>query len=383
MGTSGCGSSDVSSTPAIEAATARPVIIGQPRESARVFISGHSLVDQPLPDYLGRVAASRGTPMEWERQYVVGSSIVRRTRGEDRGSPAFAGYRQGYNRSGEGLDVVQEFLAPQRVSGPYDVLLITEQHGMLETLVWNDTVRHLRHFHDRFIAGNPTGTTFFYEPWISMDDKSNPARWIAYERAASPIWQCMATRVNVSLAHEGRADRIVTIPAGLALAHLIDVSTREAGLAAITRNSVRETIDSIVNDEVHLTHLGVYYISLVVYASIYQQSPLEAWYPSEHITEAQARSLARVAAEFTTAYYEQYKPLTLSECRARLEDGLIGDYWDYIRDSYWQRELGTMHAYARWMRRMISWRYTLTRDDDRNPFHFDADSDAGHWLPSE
>lgn len=373
--------------PNVQASVADPEVsltrdFQKPRSGARIFISGHSLVDQPLPDFLTGIARSAGTPMEWNRQYVVGSSILRRTRGEDRKALDWPGYRNGYNREGEKLDVIAEFLRPQTVSGgPYDVLLITEQHGMLETLLWNDTVRHLRHYHDRFIDGNPQGDTYFYEPWLDVGDKSDPRRWIAYERAVSPIWQCMATRVNVSLKAEGRSDRLTSLPAGAALAELLARATGGSKLDGITRGSDRETVDSIIDDAVHLTRLGSYYVSLVTYSAIFRRSPIGGWAPA-HVSDIQAKSLQQTAWDFISAYYANYRPLSLTECRIRLKEEIIGSYWAYVRDVQWRDSIGSLRAYLRWLRRSRESRNMLERDDVQNPFYFDPANDRAYWLDS-
>ena len=185
------------------------------RDRANLFISGHSLTDQPMPTFLAQIAGSLGTPMRWNRQYVVGSTLRERTRGMKADAQAWSGYRLGANREGEGMDVVAELRQPRTISGErYDTLLITEQNGLLWSLLNHDSVRYLRHFHERFIDGNPQGQTYFYEPWNSLNSKDDPRRWIAFERAASPVWQCIATRVNISLAAEGRRDRIASMPGG-------------------------------------------------------------------------------------------------------------------------------------------------------------------------
>ncbi|HEY8945160.1 MAG TPA: hypothetical protein VIM73_12905, partial [Polyangiaceae bacterium] len=293
----GCDEKGGSEMPAADPKGTSPQNVRAPRDAARIFITGHSLVDQPLPDFLARIGSSAGTPIEWNRQYVEGSAILRRARGKDPAAQDFPGYREGLDREGKKLDVVSELRNPQTVRGAYDVLLITEQHGMLETLLRNETVRYLRHYHDLFIAGNPQGTSYFYESWLDINDKSDPRRWIAYERAASPVWQCMATRVNVSLSAEGRADRIVSLPAGAALAELVARSTGGPKLDGITLQSDSETVSSLIEDRVHLTPLGAYYISLVTYSSIFQRPPLGAWAP-DGVTPVQAKSLQETAWNF-------------------------------------------------------------------------------------
>ena len=134
----------------------------------RLFYSGHSLLDEPLPQDVARIAASLGAPLQWNRQHVGGSSI------RDRNQQM-----------------------PQALQGgPYDALIVTEQHTLIGNLVWNDTVRELRSLHDRFTDGNARGQTWFYASWLNLDNRDDPRRWIAHERAASPLWQCVVTRIN-------------------------------------------------------------------------------------------------------------------------------------------------------------------------------------------
>jgi hypothetical protein len=258
-----------------------------------LFISGHSLVDQPFPDHLASIARSCGTPLDWNRQYMVGSSIRERTRGLDASNPSWVGYRGGIDRHDQPIDVLAELREPRGIeAGAYDVLLITEQHGLLGTLVWNDTVPMLRHFHDQFIGANPGGSTYFYEPWLGINDKNDPRRWIDYERAASPIWQCVVTRVNQSLAQEGRADRIISVPVGLALAELICAATTGTGLEHVTRGSVRQTVDGLIHDDVHATEAASYFVAAVTYAAIFRRSPENAAPPARLHRNSRTRCAA-------------------------------------------------------------------------------------------
>ena len=47
----------------------------------RLFVSGHSLTDPPLPQHLSQIAASLGTPLQWNMQSIAGSSISMRIQG--------------------------------------------------------------------------------------------------------------------------------------------------------------------------------------------------------------------------------------------------------------------------------------------------------------
>lgn len=353
-----------------------------PGSPQRVFLSGHSLMDQPVPSNLAAVAESLGTPIQWNRQYMVGSSMRDRARG--RRAPAAAtgweGYRQGYNKAGEGMDVLSEWRQPRTVSGPYDALVITEQHGLLGTLVWNDTVRFLRHHHDQFIAANPSGKTWFYESWLSLGNKDDPAPWIAYEKAASPIWQCLASRVNLSLQEEGRPDRIQAMATGWALAFLVEIATAPGGVPGVSGATVRETVDRIFKDNVHLTSLGSYYASLVTYAYLFDRSPEGGWAPSD-LEPASASALQSVAWRAVSAERKSRRDLSVGDCQEELQGSFIALYWGYTRRAFWEAEVGTLGAWWRWAKHRIQWHWRLRRNGPDNPLRFDQATDGRFWLP--
>ncbi|HEU4459294.1 MAG TPA: hypothetical protein VFR90_09250 [Methylibium sp.] len=354
----------------------------------RVLISGHSLTDQPLPDYLAAIAQSQGLPWDWQRQYVVGSSIKDRSAGRPSNpdQAPWNGYRSGLNRSGENLDMLKELRAAGAGPEPYDTLLITEQHSVLGGLVWNDTVRHLRHFHDRFIEANPRGRTWFYESWFGIDDKADPRRWIDYERAASVVWRCVATRINVSLEAEGRADRIQALPAGRALAHLVERATVAPGVEGLSGTSLdtpearRATVDKLVRDDVHLTPLGLYYVALVTSAALTQAPQAASWAPPE-IDAATAAALQREASAFVEQWRKEAAREDLAACRRFVQRDFIRIYWSYLRDKDWIEKQGRLRASLRWLTQSVQWQWRMARDNAANPFWYDAASDKSYWLP--
>jgi hypothetical protein len=354
---------------------AKPAEPGPPQ---RVFVSGHSLTDNPLPLYLARIAASLGQPVQWNRQYIVGSSIRDRTRGRGH-ETGWSGYSSGYNRDGEGLNVVEELRHPRTTDGkPYDTLIITEQHGVLDSIVFNDTLRYLRHYHDRFIDGNPRGQTWFYEPWLGVIDKADPSRWIAYERAAAPMWHCVLSRINTSLAAEGRTDRIEPHPASLALVTLVERASRGQvpGLSAAPSGRV---LDKIFHDQVHLTPLGSYYLALGTYAATFRRPPEGAWAP-EGMDATLAASLQKLAWEAVSAERVARKPLPLNQCSAYMR-GFRTQYFEHMRDGYWAQQSGNaVQLTYRRLKQGLQWRWRLWRDFDGDPFSYDPATDKGRWL---
>jgi hypothetical protein len=331
-----------------------------------MFFSGHSLTDNPLPEYVTAIAQSLRATAWWNQQNIVGSPIAARTRGNDSSGTAFPGYREGKNRVGSGMDVVSELRNPQTIDGQrYDTLIITERHDIVNTIVWENTIGYTRHFHDRLIEGNPQASTYLYHSWLGMPDKTAPRNWVNFERAVAPAWQCVAARVNESLALVGRRDRVVYLPAGLALASLVEQATQGTGVAGVTGSSVRETVDRLFSDDVHLTSLGIYYVALVNYASVYRQSPVGAWAPSG-VTATQARSLQDVAWQAVTAHFTTYSEPDNAQCRAVMRDSVCPAFYNFTNRS---DLVGTCPS-------------TFSGTAQNNPFSFNASTDSSRWLPA-
>lgn len=354
------------------ALTAVPTPVHPVAQTARVFVSGHSLTDRPLPDYLERIGASLGAPIAWNRQSLGGSAIKWRARGRDQ-ETGWAGFSRGDNRDGQGMNVVEEL----RVR-PYDVLLITEQHGLVDSFVGHQTVRYLRQYHELMIAGNPRGRTFFYEPWLGIPGKVEVQRWIDYERMASPLWQCAVTRINASLAAEGRDDRLTNLPAGLALAELVERATRPGGLPGISGLAPGATIDRLFEDNVHYRPLAAYYLALVSFGFIFELPLAGAWAPPG-VAPEQAASLQRVAAEFVAAYRATNRPLSPRHCQAALKGPFLDVYFAHMRDDHWATRPG--NAWRNEWRRikgMLRTRWYLRSND---PLAWDVVADRSYWLP--
>lgn len=362
---------------------------------ANVFWSGHSLTDPPIPEFVAEISRSLGKAAGWNRQSMGGGSLLDRTRGRPPQENGWEGYRQGYNRDSENMDVIAEFLSPQTIVGDhYDALVITEVHDLLWPLLHRDTVRLLRHYHERFLEGNAAGQTFFYQAWLGLADLDDPGSWIEYERAASPVWQCVATRVNASLEFERRQDRIGFIPAGLALAEFVERAVSEPGLPGISDATPSMTIQGIFGDDVHLTRLGAYYIALVSHALMNDSPTQVPWYPSG-IEPEQAKTLQRVASDFVTSYRNTNAPLKLAECGAYIREQFAAHYWRYeigwrhqqeLRAngdrSWWRAGVERVQRGMRKVRLTRAWQNSFADDAPENPFRFDPETDHTYWHPA-
>lgn len=296
-----------------------------PRSSARFFISGHSLTDDPLAGLIVDVANKRGDTVAYNQQIVGGSPIRVRTRGL--GSSGWSGYSLGKNRSGDNMNVISELRNPQTIGAGqrYDTLVITENHNSLEQIQWEDTIGYLRHFHDRLIEGNSSARTLFYNGWLDIN-KSNPATWIDHEKKATGAWECVTSKVNLSLGALGRTDRILNMPTGAALVQLVERVLADQ-VPGITGTATQK-LNMIFSDNVHLTQLGVYYMSLVTYSSVYGKTSAGAAAPSG-INAGTASEMQRIAWDFINAYYNRNNPgtRTMADCRTYVSQQVCPSYW--------------------------------------------------------
>lgn len=333
--------------------------------TVNVFYTGHSLLNNPVADNVELLASSTGRRSNWNQQIVLGSPIRFRTRGWWNEDPAFNGYNLGTNRNGrESMDVIQELRSGATIGGErYQALVITERHDLVPTLIWEDTVRNTRHFHERLIEGNPQASSYLYHSWLGVRDMGNPWPWIEYERAAARTWQCVASRINTSLAREGRGDRVHYLPAGLALADLAQQAL-SGWVDGISTGNAYSTMRQLFTDDVHLTPLGSYYMSLVTYAMLHRNSPVGAWAPAE-VTAAQARSLQSHAWNAMNAYAVQAPSESPASCAAYMRDDFC------VRNSNY---LGIPQATSTCLS-------TFASNGNNNPFAYDPSTDASYWAP--
>lgn len=331
------------------------------------FISGHSLNDNPLPEYLAALAGGQGYKPRWNQQMVVGSPIGWRTWG---GKGNWTGYREGKNANGQNnMDVVRE-LRERRGPDAYQALIVAEGHNTLAIVRWHEPARYLRHFHELLIEGNPSGKTYLYEPWEDITDLANPTPWIKLERDASKVWSCVVDRINMSLEHEGRPDRVGSLPIGSGLTTLVERATTEK-LPGISGATVTETMKRIFHDNVHLNRIGIYYAALLTYMGVTGETPSKFWQPPG-ITNEQAASLQQVALQFHRSSVQAKRPMALQDCRRLLLDTFCDDWNRYV-PSKW---VGPVHDCKPYFART---NMAVERFETPNPFVFDPQSDAAYW----
>lgn len=327
-------------------------------ETVRLFISGHSLTDRPMPDMVAAMAEHAGFQMEWNRQHIGGSTIRMRTAGEDANAPG-SGYRAGEDRDGGAVDVLA-------AAADYDIFVITERHRVLDVLLREGALRHLRDFVSRVSSANPNATTYFYAPWADVSDLGKPGAWIEYERRASPIWHCIVERANEL--DEGMRP-ISFIPASEALAELIAALNQNGGSqaedeAGFSGLSPGEISALLFTDKVHLTDLGVYYVALITYGIVFgdlsnaeaEENLVSAAWISPDLDPDRARTLRRIAGEFLDSWKARE---SRGNACGTVPAGFILNYTDYMQEAYGNAELGVFRATIRRLRQTLSFLWDL------------------------
>jgi len=234
------------------------------------------------PQIFHELALSRNHFSDYQLQMGLGSTILRRLQ-----SPMTGQMRQG-------AAINYQLETELRRDRAYDVLVLAENHAVLSNIMYNNTVSMSRRFYDLFTAGNPDGQAYLYENWWTTNDPDlgSLLNRISRERLA---WNCVASAVNTT---RGARKPMKVLPASTALRALIlEIQAGQVpGVAAPSE---------LFTDNVHLTHLGNYFIALLDYAVIYERDPRglpragfdvrqNAPFPSQ-ISEATAQKLQEIA----------------------------------------------------------------------------------------
>lgn len=304
-------------------------------QSKRVFLSGHSLMDNPYADYLQSISENKGVDYNWNQQNGIGSPIRVRTSGNNLPDPNpinndWSGYSRGKNRDSFDMNVIDELANPVTlgVNEVYDTLVITERHDIIGVIIYEYTTSLLRHYHDRLLTGNPNGQTYFYQSWWFMDF-NNIQEWIDHTKLELKSYECVTEKVNLTLAADGLPRAMHNVPAGMALARLVEEIL--AGNVPGFTGSDTNKMDQLFHDDVHLNAEGIFYMAAVSYASLMKGSPEGTAIPVE-IDNNTGQALLQIAWEAVSEYDANFTAPTMNECRSLHETQICSSYWNMHDD---------------------------------------------------
>ncbi len=175
------------------------------------------------------------------------------------------------------------------------------------------------------LEGNLDARTYFYHSWLDVD-KADPQIWIEYERDALVAWECVSTKVNLTLESDGLPMTVRAIPAGCALTNMVEAAL--AGSIPELSGSPQEVLDAIFSDNVHLTPLGSHYVGAFTYASIFHKFPEGADVP-DGVSAATSQALLAMAWEQVGAYAARSDGgvHAMDACREHVRDDVCPTFW--------------------------------------------------------
>lgn len=238
-----------------------------PVSSARTLYVGHSLINFDVPAIVQAMAESKGKTSRNKVQWYVGASmnynLLHCRAWQQEGPwppPSYA-----CDEIDHGTDV-----------GPFDALVITQSNNPIihpsNPNEIGSTVEDFLGFLDPFLDKNGgTGRAYYYTSWeeqnYSLYDGADWTTRIAPELAKYEMTARLIEERERST--RGRSVSVPVIPINLALRDLI-LAAEAGNFPGVTNRS------QLFVDGVHLTPLGYYLASCVVYASVFQESPAGA-----------------------------------------------------------------------------------------------------------
>lgn len=124
---------------------------------------------------------------------------------------------------------------------------------------------------------------------------------------------------------------MANLPVGGALVDLVERSLNNevSGLTGTTENKM----NAIFSDNVHLTPLGMYFVSSVVYSAIYGKSPANTTPPATSgVSTATAQDLQNIAWNYINTYYSQNSlgtPRSMASCRDFMRTEYCSSYFNH------------------------------------------------------
>lgn len=317
-----------------------------------LLISGHSLTDLAYANALQKISQTQGRSMEFEVQAAPGSTLHDRFHGA---SKRMMGSSEVTDRAG--MDQQAPALRYYLEKRVYSQMVVTEQHRLLDALLWDQTAQSLALTARQFHAHNPAAAIRFFIPWLSVSDRDNPAAWIRYERRAHDIWLCLVNDVNRHLKTTGTQNEIEPLPIALALASLAEQLTASPMLQGFQGLPISERMAQIFRDDVHLTQLGTLYTAMVSSAWIDGKVPElnKAWIDSRD--RGQAEALQKIAAAFVDRYRLEQR--STEPCRAMQRWAFIAHYVRYTASTFDGVDMGAAAKIWRQLTRAIRfyWRF--------------------------
>lgn len=272
------------------------------REQTTVFFSGHSLINLEMPSMLDSLATNAGRDHVYQTHIGAGSTQLLRWTTPMNGQQA-DGASMSFHFKSE--------LQTGAVAGrPYDTLIVTEAVPLFSQFQYSCSNQVAERFHAAISDTNADARVFLYESWEEID-VSDPTDWHALTESNRVLWKCIAGVANRTGGYGSNPMRV--LPAARALKRLVE-EVEAGNVPGIA------TVDDLFADAIHGEPVTNYYIALVVYAFVYERSPVGL--SALTFSSDTADALQALAWEFSSPLIETggEEPLpTIEECRMEVK----------------------------------------------------------------
>ena len=239
----------------IDASNSNGAVSEDPRSlNDDVFFIGHSLVNRDMPNMLEKSVQSQGGQAGISYQIINGAPLS---------------YNWDNAAQAEGMNFRNVI-----TSGQYEVVVMTEAVPLLNHITYSQSNTNTANFYNLALSSNSQTQVYLYETWHCLN--SGTAQGCAYDNEDGNSWR---SRLDSELARwEGIADAVnaqkhpgqppmLLVPAGQAMAKMYD---------EISANQVPGISDirELFSDDIHNNDLGLYFVTMVQYATLYQRSPI-------------------------------------------------------------------------------------------------------------
>ena len=325
-----------------------------PKSDVAVYWVGHSLMEgkaqydwgeHSLMTLVGRFAEAQGLRYQMGDHTLWGSPM----------SALWRGRPHGYARDAAAMLAKREVFA--QTASQYDTIVLTESLPVGRAVTSEYSSYYLRRFYCTLKRANPNGRVYLYQTWVNFQGMALPSNalvahkfdWLSEMVAQRKVWEALADAASrASVRAPGWTDRfgwsstsnagcdiedpIFIVPAGQALIALSSMLASKdprtdirlpggerLAMAAFYGNPYVDwpeawplrqndpTIEprailrglklrdaSQPHDDIHLSALGIYFVALVHFATLYRRSPVGLPYPTV-VGEPVARLLQCVA----------------------------------------------------------------------------------------
>jgi hypothetical protein len=165
-----------------------------------------------------------------------------------------------------------------------------------------------------------------YHTWLHVDPDA-PWPWIDYERAVSPMWECIASRANLDLPARGDVPRVRVLPGGGALAELT-AALWDGKVPGVAANAPGARVRLLFADNVHMSDIGRYFIALVHYAVLFGRNPEGAAIPAPLPPET-GRYMQTLAWQHVVSYGQRANAAVrrdMATCRTLMQQEVCPAY---------------------------------------------------------